>query len=287
MPYSELDEQFLVPETKEGIRSRFEDIVPGSSDKGVVLWRYLDLAKLIALISERKLYLTRTDAVKDKHEGSVTNPMIRARKEQFEGKSFNPVTLSNWLKHLKENTFISCWCMLPSESEAMWKLYCGEKHGVAITATYRDIEAALPDSSYKMAPVQYLNYQNDRFPWDNYYYPFFHKRDAFAHESEVRIVRIATDQYDDGSRPASFSDPPTDAQRQQLEKERQQKAQLRAERGMSIPIELDVINTIREIVVHPDAPDWYSAVVKEVVNKFIPELGQRVRWSSMKGEPLF
>jgi len=285
MPNNELDESLLLPE-KRGIGSRFEDVVPSQSDKEVVLWRYLDLAKLITLISERKLYLIRSDAFRDKHEGSVTDPMIRTLKKQFAGKPFNLVTLSNFRKKLKESTFISCWCMA-AESEAMWKLYCDEKYGVAITATYQDIEAALPDSSFRMAPVRYLDYKNEGFPQDNYSYPFFHKRLAFSHEKEVRIVRIATDQLDDGSMPASFSNPPTDAQRQQHQGELKRKALLRAERGMGISIELDVINTIREIVVHPDAPDWYFTVVKEVVNKFILELGQRVKWSSMRSEPLF
>lgn len=187
---------------------------------------------------------------------------------------------------MKECTFISCWCM-GGESDAMWQLYCGEEQGVAITAAYKDIEAALPDSSYKIAPIKYIDYQNEGFPQGNYYYPFFHKRSAFIHESEVRIVQVATDQYDDGSMPTSFSNPPTEAQRQQLEKERQQKVQLKAQRGKGILIQLDVINTIQEIVVHPDAPEWYYTVIEEVVKRFIPELIGRVRWSSMRTEPVF
>lgn len=279
MPNNELDESLLLPE-KRGIGSRFEDVVPGPRDKEAVLWRYLDLAKLIALISERKLYLMCADAFKDKHEGSVTDPMIRTLKEQFLGKSFNIVTLSNFRKKLKESTFISCWCMGPAESEAMWKLYCGEEHGVAITATYQDIEASLPDSSFKMAPVIYLDYQNEGFPQDNLIYPFFHKRKAFAHEWEVRIVKIKYDQLE-GSRVENH------LTKAQYQEEVKLKQLIKVETGMVIPIELDVINTIRDIVVHPDAPDWYFAAVKEVVNKFIPELGQRVVWSTMRSEPLF
>lgn len=286
MTDTEIEEKFLIPE-EYTIDSKFEDVVPGPSDKGVVLWRYLDLAKFIALIAERKLHLTRADVFKDKHEGSVTNPMFGTQKKQFEEKLFNIQTLSNWRKNLKECTFISCWCMGETESEAMWELYCGDKYGVAITATYKDIESALPDSRFRMAPIRYIDYQTEGFPQGNYYYPFFHKRLAFAHEREMRIVRVATDQYDDGSMPASFSDPPTDTQRQEHEKERQLKAQLKAERGMGISIQLDVINTIQEIVVHPDAPEWYYTVIEEVVKRFIPELIRRVRWSPMRSEPVF
>lgn len=285
MPDTELEQKYLVPEEYD-TGTKFEDIIPIPSDKEVILWRYLDIAKLISLASQGKLHLTRADVFKDKHEGSITNPMLRAQKKQFKGKPFNIEVLSNWRKNLKECTFISCWC-IGDESEAMWQLYCGEEQGVAITATYKDIEAALPDSSFKMALIRYIDYQTEGWAEGNYYYPFFHKRSAFVHEREVRIVRVATDQYDDGSMPASFSDPPTDAQRQQLEKERQLKVQLKAERGMGISIQLDVINTIQEIVVHPDAPEWHYTVIEEVVKRFIPELIGRVRWSSMRSEPVF
>jgi len=236
---------------------------------------------------ERKLPLIRADLFKDKHEGSITNPMSRTQKKQFEEKLFNIETLSNWRRQLKECTFISCWCMGTNDSDAMWRLYGGEEEGVAITATYQKLEAALPHSSFRMAPVKYIDYQNDGFPQDNYYYPFFHKRLAYAHESEVRIILVGTDQFDDGSMPTSFSGLPIDEQRQLREKERQLKAQRKAERGTVIHIECDFINTIRDIVVHPDASDWYYVVVKEVVEKFVPELGQRVRWSSLRSPALY
>ena len=166
------------------------------------------------------------------------------------------------------------------DSDAMWHLYCGEEYGVAITATYQDIEANLPDSSFKMARVIYKDYQNEGFPQDNLIYPFFHKRTAFAHEREVRIVKIKYDQLE-GVRVENHL---TEAQ---IQEEVKLKQMLKVETGMVIPIEWDVIKTIRDIVVHPDAPNWYFAVVKEVINKFIPELGQRVIWSSMRSEALF
>lgn len=136
--------------------SDFFNVVPPPSDKSVVLWRYIDLAKLVMLLSDKQLHFARADVFKDRHEGSITNPMSRAQKKQFEGKPFNIQTLSDWRRNLKECTFISCW-RVGDESDAMWQLYCGEEKGVAITAAYKDIEAALPDPSYKMAPVIYID----------------------------------------------------------------------------------------------------------------------------------
>jgi hypothetical protein len=118
------DKSFLLPE-KEGKFSGFSDVVTPPSDKSVVLWRYLDLAKLLALLSDKKLHFARADVFQDRHEGSVTNSMMEALKVQLADRTELSKTLSRFRKLVKENTFVSCWCIEP-ESEAMWKLYCGD-----------------------------------------------------------------------------------------------------------------------------------------------------------------
>jgi hypothetical protein len=51
-----------------------------------------------------------------------------------------------------------------------------------------------------------------------------------------------------------------------------------------VPVELEKL--AREIVIDPYAPEWFEKVVKAVVAKFAPALGDRVTWSSMKAELL-
>lgn len=264
--------------------SDFSKVVPPPSNKSVVLWRYLDLAKLVALLSDRKLHLARADVFPDRHEGSITNGMMEALKRQFADRAEPSKQLSEFRKLMKESIFISCWCKEP-ESEAMWKLYCRDNYGVAITVVYQDIEVSfVTQNGLYIAPVQYLDYQTQGFPQDNLLYPFFHKRPAFAYEEEVRIAKWCSEHLP-GKRVRDHT--PTEEEERLDEYELKHGEELKVERGTGILLEFDVETLIRNIVVHPYAPEWYFKAVKLVIEKFTPVLGEKVEWSSLRTEPLY
>lgn len=277
------DKLFLMPEREYGF-SDFSKVLPPPSNKSVVLWRYLDLAKLISLLSNKKLHLARADVFPDRHEGSITNSMMEALKRQFANKAELPKQLSGFRKLMKESIFISCWCKEP-ESEAMWKLYCGDNYGVAITVVYQDIEVSFVNpNKLHIAPVQYLDYQTQGFPQDNVLYPFFHKRRAFAYEKEVMIAKWCSEHLP-GRRTRDHT--PTEEEKRIDEYELKRGEELKVERGTGISLEFDVEALVKNIVVHPYAPEWYFNAVKLVVEKFIPVLREKVEWSSMRTEPLY
>jgi hypothetical protein len=273
---------FRIPEKKE--TSDFSNVIPGPSDKSVILWRYIDLAKLIALLNDKKLHFARADVFQDQHEGSITIRMREALKNQFADKVDLVETLSNFRRLVKESTFISCWCMGP-ESEAMWKLYSGDNHGVAITVAYQDIEASCSAYRLHIAPVKYIDYQNEGFPQDNVLYPFFHKRQEFAYQKEVRIIKWCSDQMPIGMKVTNHQ--PTDEEKREHEAELKRGQKLKLERGPGISLEFDVEKLVRDIVVHPYAPEWYFRIVKFAVERFAPIMLGKVRWSSMRTEPLY
>lgn len=278
------DKPFLIPE-KKGEFSDFSHVVPPPSDKSVVLWRYLDLAELVVLLSDKQLHFARADVFSDRHEGSITNSMMEALKRQLADRAKTFKSISGFRRLMKESVFISCWCEEP-ESEAMWKLYCGDNYGVAITVVYQDIEVSFVNrNGLDIAPVQYLDYQVQGFPQDNLLYPFFHKRRAFTHESEVRIVKWCSDQIPVGI--IVTGHPPTEEEIRAHQDELKRGEKLKIERGRSISLEFDVETLVRTIVVHPYAPEWYFRVIKLVVEKFTPVLVGRVKWSPMRTEPLY
>ncbi|MBM3254221.1 MAG: DUF2971 domain-containing protein [Candidatus Omnitrophica bacterium] len=277
------DKPFLIPEG--GYRhSDFSNVVPPPSDKSVVRWRYIDLARLVALLNDKKLHFSRADVFKDRHEGSITKPMWEKLKIQLAKRPELRKTMSNFFeRYMKESAFVSCWCMEP-ESEAMWKLYCGDNYGVAITVVYRDIEAFFINQGLLMTKVKYLNYQVEEFPLDMSFYPLFHKRQAFAHEKEVRIIKWCSEHIP-GKRVRGHT--PTEEEKRIDEYELKRGEELKVERGTGILLEFDVEKLIRNIVVHPYATEWYFEVVKVAVEKFTPKLVGKVRWSSMRTEPLY
>lgn len=79
-----------------------------------------------------------------------------------------------------------------------------------------------------------------------------HKRREFTYEREARVVRWVVN-------PKSFGKAGTAA--------------------VSIPIEPSEL--IDKIVVSPYAPHWYADVVKDVVNRIEPLLGEKITPSSM------
>ena len=279
------DTSLYMPED-EPFASHFATVIRAPSDKTILLLRYMDLAKLAGLLADSKLHFARADTFRDGHEGSVTDSMVAALKTQFKDKPEVLQSLSSFRLNVKESIFISCWCMGPTESEAMWRLYCGEEYGVAIAAEYQLLEDSFTPQGAIIAPVRYLDYRTQGFPQSNVIFPFFHKRLSFEHEREVRIAVWRSDQGVIGM-PTEASKPPTAEEMAKYKADVTRGQQLKAERGNAISLDLDVDAVISSIFVHPDAPEWYFRVVQRVVERLTPSLAGKVLWSAMRTEPLY
>ena len=143
---------------------RFEVKDPGSTieipEGNAVLWRYMDLAKLLALVSSRGLLFSALDTLGDRFEGQWSDrtfELIRERDElwisdrgdhvvvedkrqdqRLEFQREDPTwsvedTINHWDRTIRAETsrratFVNCWYQEAEESEAMWKLFAGEKY---------------------------------------------------------------------------------------------------------------------------------------------------------------
>ena len=232
---------------------------PQPENRGIAVWRYMDLPKFINLLDTRKLFLARVDKLKDAHEGSLTPDHAKANLRQ--ALYFGPTIAGaleqdqKYRQKLRKRTFVSCWHLNEGESEAMWRLYCGCTEGIAIKTTYNKLAESIADPEMYIGLVTYIDYENGKqsFPtistdsdWPpkyKYFYPFMHKRKSFEHEREARMIKTAWD----------------DENNREIE-----------EPGISIPWNLE--QNIDSIYVNPYAADWYVDVVKTVVAKFGPKL---------------
>lgn len=86
-----------------------------------------------------------------------------------------------------------------------------------------------------------------------------HKRLAFAHENEVRLVKLLGEHVAADSRPG----PP------------------------GLLVSVDVERLVDGVFVTPYAQQWYADVVRAVVAKFASALAGRVQWSQMKSAPVY
>ena len=257
-------------------------------DDSIRVWRYLDLAKFIWLLENRKLYLSRLDLLGDSHEGSLPN--ITAdhyyANHLYHARDINRIRLINefgekegelkflemepvFLRQIEEmrsdkrkvrrHYFVNCWHMNKSESEAMWRLYCSNNNGIAIQTTYKKlVDSTMSDKYLHIGCVNYIDYESYSFPMDNVYYKMMHKRASFAHEQEVRLIKTET--------PKNWGT----SQEICLE-------------GLEFDWALESI--VDAIYINPYAQNYYFEVVHQVVGRIAPKLKDRVVWSKMHAEP--
>jgi len=121
---------------------------PQPDDLAATVWRFMDLAKLVSLLERRELFLPSVEILGDPHEGSMPLPSAEARDAMFEeaekllegaepkeirkllGEAMN--SNKRFMERLRRFTYVSCWHMNEHESEAMWRLYCTGRSGVAV-----------------------------------------------------------------------------------------------------------------------------------------------------------
>ena len=259
---------------------------PQPADSTVRVWRYLDLAKFIWLLENQKLYLSGVASLNDQHEGSkpkfladyddqqhlaiTRHQLLREFGNELGEEKFRTeiprIVEQNSQIHAHQQRerrmlYVNCWHLGNPESEAMWRLYCPENNGVAIQTSYSKLaESTANDPELYIGQVTYIDYESQGFPPSNIFYPVMHKRISFAHEKEVRLVKIRVP--DDCGFPQEFCPP-----------------------GIAIDWPLEA--TIEGIYVGPYAPEYFYNVVHAIVRSFAPNLESQVHWSKMRAPPYY
>lgn len=165
------------------------------------LWRYMDLARLISMLSNRSLFFSRADELDDSWEGALSPVDVRrgwrrlrkwGQHERDGGQSY----CKRWndrfaacQNELRRRVYVSCWHRNPGESLAMWKLYADK--GIAVQTTVARLKDALGESAGRMiyiGKVEYPDYAKTGVSGDHELSPFMNKRKSFACEREVRAL---------------------------------------------------------------------------------------------------
>jgi hypothetical protein len=231
-------------------------------DPNVKVWRYMNLAKLVSLLSGRELHFTRLDRFSDPYEGTFPKKTIEDMERWFKKENKSPYFggMKAHFAKMRGTYFVSCWYASNHESEAMWRLYRGSSGGVAIQTTYAKLlEAIRSDYTTYAGMVTYIDYETHLLPWGNGFYPTMHKRIAFEHEREVRIVKWWSADSISGKH-----EPPE-----------------------HLTLAWDSTDLCEHVFVDPNAPKYYYDSVQAVVGAFAPELTSAIRWSRLKDPPAF
>ena len=257
-------------------------------DGNVTLWRYMDLAKLLALVGNESLYFSSIKNLKDPFEGQWSDrtiEMIHERDELWVREENGEAVIrdlttsecltfpmqtaettedailrwSRVLSNSNPETYVNCWYQEDEESEAMWHLFAGERYGVAVRTTASLLVGCftetLPDY---LGCVNYLTYDKQAMPIADLP-PVFYKRRGFMHEREVRVVVAPARRKDFVNDTVSLSE--------------------------GVNYKVDPSSLIQEIIVSPYSPNWLIDVVRSTVSSLGLE-ATIVRKSDLDRRPL-
>lgn len=221
-------------------------LVPLPDD--TVMWRYMNFTKLLSLMEKKTLYFCRADLLGDPFEGSIPNTLLDYAPPGYDGpRDYHEFDISN----RRTWAYVNCWHEGTHESEAMWKLYAGEKDGIAIKTVFSKFREALVDEhDIFVSRVQYKNYQSDVIPFSNILQFMFYKRISFRHEQEIRAVVM----------------------------------DIRSDM-LGLHNRVEVQKLVDEIVVSPLAEEWFMELVRSVADRY--DLSDRVVRSSCSDKPNF
>ena len=209
----------------------------------------MDVTKLIALLEAGCLFFPRADRLGDPWEGAVSRQNLALRPNLYaqlapEELAMMSAQLGVLFREQRRHMFISCWHQNEHESAAMWRLYLKSDEGIAIQTTFDRLKEALclyKDRPVYIGQVRYLDYEKDFVPEGNALAPILHKRNSFAHESEVRAV-INTLGLG-GVAQASV-----------------------AENGIYVPISIDVL--VERIYIAPTTPEWVFKAIEGMISRY-------------------
>jgi hypothetical protein len=276
-------------------------LLSAPADSSERVWRYMDFAKFVSLISREELYFCNLEvlAKSDPHEGLLSQPNYRHRQwhtisdltpEEHKAIFFTEMSGEQeriqfeshrnsreyWLRRRfydRRTLLVNCWHVNRYESAAMWTQYVTGGQGIAITSSYTRIVDALAAAPQRvfLGMVKYLDWDNE--PVDNSFAFPFSKRMSFNYEKELRIVywdlvvqekaNVLCQRLTAHMMDHLYRRISTPINWDLIEDEINTVTYML---GIYIPVDINFL--IDEIYVAPTSPDWFLEVIQTVCEKF-------------------
>jgi hypothetical protein len=232
----------------------------------VGIWRYMDVARFLALLDSKSLYFARVSELGDPWEGAFP---LHERREMEARLALHGLSIDDLgsIAPLSGLFVVSCWHQNDRESVAMWKLYTTGAEGIAMRTTIGRLKAVLARNTLStvIGKVRYLDHDLDDDNHDldddnlvhrilNPLTPLFYKRQTFQHEREVRAVTFWVEGFET-LKEAMRAIPDLELL----------KGRAHFSGGRAISIEPSEL--IERIVVSPQFPPWAMASLRKIVEQ--------------------
>lgn len=225
-------------------------------DTEEVLWRYMDIFKLMDFLQTSQLHFTRADQMEDHWEGvggyhgpNETDSMGRR------GIHISLKKTEDIHRFTREAVYMNCWHRGRAESYAMWRMYAPYGAGVAIKSTVQRVINTIHLSGHTMdiifSPVSYVDFEKYLIPLTPIHTPYVFKRECYEFEQEFRIIQI--------------NEPPIEMADEELVFSYKNPAHPKFIRR-----NVSVDQLVEAIYISPDAPEWIGNTITRIVETFAP-----------------
>ena len=196
--------------------------------RGALLWKYVDFTKFVSLLERQALFFSTPEKFSDPFEGHYPLGNLKGLPDE------SAQGLSTIARDMRNFVLVDCWHWNEVESAAMWKVYSEWERGIAIQTTVGALQKSLigPHNVF-IGKVKYIDYDKQQIDRHNVLIPYLTKRKSFAHEREVRAIRLSQEPHQDGT---------------------YQK--------------VDLVRLVRSVMVAPESQDWFVDLVESVLDRY-------------------
>mgnify|MGYP003590209475 FL=1 len=246
------------------------------------IWRYMDLAKFISIMSNKSLYFTSFSKFDDPYEcylpevyNKPINTLIENNSQKIYEKAKTIIkkfeneypekyldamknissiyessllSYKNSVRELRDKFGVSCWHINEYENESLWKIYTNQGQGIAIETTVEKLKQSLQfHRKITFDKVRYEDFNTTIFEKNHKNYLGYIKRKAFEYENEFRAVVLLDENY--------------------------------FEKGCYIKVDLDIL--IEKIHISPAMPKYFLESIKYLCQGELSFLQDRIAQSSL------
>ena len=200
----------------------------------------MSFTKFASLLTKEALFFARPDKLGDPFEGSLSQLNVDLSPSINGIPPEEATLLHSHMEDQRRLSLVNCWHQSEQESDAMWKLYSGDKEGIAIKTDFQSLKMSLVGKeTVYIGKVKYVDYNTTFIPENDPLAPLMHKRKSFEHEREVRAI-IQNHNIVDGQIIVGGPD---------IYK-------------IGTYHDVDTSELIKEVVVPPYAEDWFAELVQ-------------------------
>jgi len=251
------------------------------------------------LINKQERYVRPIDGWQDTFEGYMLHQLDTStgRRKVLEklyvlsGRDVN-ATIRNLSKLLRCRyaCYGQCWSKNP-DSDAMWRIYSYNQKAIQLITTVDDIQNMLEKSKWDDLEIEVddVKYDikdekeaiNKILVWNaKIDAAYFHKRPAFEHEAEVRVLLNDFKKYETEY---AFDIKTIHKNMKKVDKSKNEIEQIldavsyidkdKSSYTPSVPMEIglkipNLGQYITGVRIHPQAPDWYVALIGEICRQY-------------------